>query len=155
MKTWLSFALLKRWKFEIVTAAQQRHAADSPHSVAFIESSLCGSPLMPGVRRFLVLAVMMDKETARRLALERIAQSWDILDVHPVILDEETIERDFGWVFFYDSSEHIETGDFGDALAGNAPIIVNKHDGSLHLTGTYQVVEEFIEAYERTGDPHA
>jgi hypothetical protein len=98
---------------------------------------------------------MIDKETARRLALERLAQSWNIADAHPVILDEATIERDFCWVFFYDSSRHIETGDLSDALAGNAPIIVNKHDGSLHVIGTYKSVLEDVEAYERTGDPHA
>ena len=98
---------------------------------------------------------MIDKETAKRLALEQITQTWNIADAQPVILDEATIERDFGWVFFYDSSKHIETGDFSDALAGNAPVIVNKHDGLLHVTGTYKPVLEFIEAYERTGDPHA
>jgi hypothetical protein len=98
---------------------------------------------------------MIDKETAKQLALERIAQSWGITDAYPVILDEATIERDFGWVFFYDSSRHIETGDLSDAPAGNAPIIVNKRDGSLHVTGTYKPVLEFIEAYERTGNPHA
>jgi hypothetical protein len=98
---------------------------------------------------------MLDKETAKRLALERIAQSWSIADAHPVIMDDATIDRDFGWVFFYDSSRHIETGNFSDALAGNAPIIVNKHDGSLHITGTHKSILEFIEAYERAGDPHA
>ena len=98
---------------------------------------------------------MIDKDTAKQLALERVSQSWGIADAYPVIVDEATIERDFGWVFFYDSSRHIETGDFSDALAGNAPIIVNKHDGSLHVAGTYKPAPEFIEAYERTGDPHA
>ena len=98
---------------------------------------------------------MIDKETAKRLALELISRCWNIADAHPVILDEATIGRDFGWVFFYDSSRHIETGEFSDALAGNAPIMVNKHDGSLHVTGTHKAVEAFIEAYERIGDPHA
>jgi hypothetical protein len=98
---------------------------------------------------------MIDEETAKRLALERIAQSRDIAGAHPVILDEATIERDWGWVFFYDSSGHLGSGELSDALAGNAPIIVNKHDGSLHVTGTHKPTIEFIEAYERTGDPHA
>lgn len=67
---------------------------------------------------------MIDKETAQQLTLELISQSWNIADAHPVILGEATIERDFGWIFFYDSSRHIETGEFSHALAGNSPIIV-------------------------------
>lgn len=98
---------------------------------------------------------MIDEETAKRLVLELITQDWDVPGAHPVILDEITIERDFGWVFFYDSSRHLESGEVSDLLAGNAPIIVNKHDGSLHITGTYKAVEEFIAAYKRTGNPHA
>ncbi len=66
-----------------------------------------------------------------------------------VLLDEETIEKDWGWVFFYQSREYLEGGDELSALAGNAPYIVNRHDGSLHETGTAQPVEYYIEAYER------
>jgi hypothetical protein len=44
-------------------------------------------------------------------------------------------EHDFGWVYFYDSSAHIETGQPSDALVGNAPLIVDKSDGKLYVTG--------------------
>ncbi|MFL6210026.1 MAG: YrhB domain-containing protein [Pyrinomonadaceae bacterium] len=98
---------------------------------------------------------MLNKEAARQLALAHITQDWDISDSQPVILDDVTIERDFGWVFFYDSSKHQETGEFMYAIAGNAPIIVNKHDGSIHITGTGRPTEDYIKAYEETGDPHA
>ena len=97
---------------------------------------------------------MLDMEAARNLALAHISQSWTIPDSHPVILDEATIEREFGWVFFYDSSRHVETGMISDAIAGNAPIIVNKHDGTLHFTGTASPISYYIEDYERTGDPY-
>ncbi|MDX2241943.1 MAG: YrhB domain-containing protein [Leptolyngbyaceae cyanobacterium bins.302] len=98
---------------------------------------------------------MINKEEARLLALEQISKNWDVNGGHPVLLDEATIERNFGWVFFYDSSKHIETGELRDAIAGNAPIIVNKYDGSIHVTGTHKSVFDFIDAYERTGNPHA
>jgi hypothetical protein len=91
---------------------------------------------------------MLTKDEARSLAMVSILKSWDIEGDAPVILDDVTIERPFGWVFFYDSAEHQRTGNFRHALAGNAPIIVNRFDGSLHLTGTARPTEEYIHDYE-------
>jgi hypothetical protein len=59
-----------------------------------------------------------------------------------------TIERAFGWVFFYDSKRHVETGDFRDALAGNAPIVVTKSDGQVHVTGTAFPIEHYLKKFE-------
>jgi len=39
----------------------------------------------------------------------------------PVIVDSETMETEFGWIFFYQSEEFLLTGSISDALAGNAP----------------------------------
>jgi hypothetical protein len=92
---------------------------------------------------------MLTREQARAIALKEILKHWDIEDDEPVILDEETIEEDFGWVFFYDSKIHQETQIFSYALAGNAPIIVNKHDGSMQVTGTARDIDDYIEEYRR------
>ena len=75
-------------------------------------------------------------------------------DFRLAILDEETIEADFGWVFFYDSRKHQETGELSDALAGNAPILVSRRDGSLHATGTAHPIEHYIDNFIRCGDPN-
>lgn len=64
-----------------------------------------------------------------------------------MILDDETIEKNFGWVFFYDSKEHAETSDFRYALAGNAPIVVTR-DGVIHETGTALPLEKYLERFE-------
>jgi len=66
-----------------------------------------------------------------------------------VILDEATIERKWGWVFFYQSKRYVETGEPGALLAGNAPYIVNRDEGTLHETGTARGVEHYIEEYEK------
>ena len=66
-----------------------------------------------------------------------------------VVMDEHTIEKDWGWVFFYDSSDHLEYGDFCDRLVGNAPYIVNKATGELVETETALPTEDYIEEYER------
>lgn len=58
-------------------------------------------------------------------------------------------EFDVGWVFFWDSKRHQETGDFRDATVGNAPILVDRTDGSVHHTGTARPIEEYIDRYKR------
>lgn len=92
---------------------------------------------------------MLDKNEARKLALNEILNSWTITNDEPIILDEFTEERDFGWVFFYTSRNYNETGDYKYALAGNAPLIINKFDGSIHYTGTALETEHYIREYEK------
>jgi len=65
-----------------------------------------------------------------------------------VIVDDSTIEREWGWVFFYNNKKYLETGDFSYALAGNAPMIVNKRTGELVTTGTARPIDKYIEDYE-------
>lgn len=64
------------------------------------------------------------------------------------ILYEATLERQWGWVFFYQSSEYLETHKPSAALVGNAPYIVNKNTGELMVTGTAWPVEKYLEEYE-------
>lgn len=66
-----------------------------------------------------------------------------------VILDQNTIERPFGWVFFYQSRAFVENGDEGAQLVGNAPLIIDRRDSSTHFTGTDQFIDHYIEEYER------
>jgi Immunity protein 35 len=58
-------------------------------------------------------------------------------------------EHDFGWVYFYDGSRHVETGNVSDALVGNAPLIVDRVDGKLYLTGTAHPIEHYLDEYRR------
>jgi hypothetical protein len=86
-------------------------------------------------------------QEARRLAehyLITICSSTD-----PAIVDEQTLETDFGWVFFWNSRQFRETGEFQYALAGNAPLIVDRRDGSVRETSTAEPIEEIIEKYRR------
>jgi hypothetical protein len=67
-----------------------------------------------------------------------------------VVVDEHTIERVWGWVFFYNSKRYLETREFRCALAGNAPYIVNRQTGELRVTGTAHPIEDYIAEYERS-----
>lgn len=67
----------------------------------------------------------------------------------PVVIDDWTIEKEFGWVFFYQSKKYIDTNDFQYMLLGNAPYIVNRFDGTVHETGTANEIEYYIDKYEK------
>lgn len=64
-----------------------------------------------------------------------------------LLLLEETIEFEFGWVFFYQSKEYIFTQNIMEALGGNAPIIVNKFDESIEVMGTGEPIQFYIDKY--------
>lgn len=65
-------------------------------------------------------------------------------------MDNSTIETEFAWIFFYNSVEFIQTGNLSSALTGNSPLIVDKMDGSVHVTGTAKPIEFYIEEYKRS-----
>ena len=93
---------------------------------------------------------MIDLSRARRIAAEAIKEGLETSDgITPVILDDQTLECDFGWVFFLESQEYIATQDFSHRLVGNAPIIIDRHDGTVHITGTAKPIEFYISEYIR------
>lgn len=61
----------------------------------------------------------------------------------------KTREESFGWIFFYQSKEYLDTENFSAMLAGNAPFIVDKESGTLHVLGTAQPVDFYVEEYVR------
>lgn len=71
------------------------------------------------------------------------------------ILEGETLELDFGWVFFYQAKDYIKSGEISKMLGGNAPVLVDKNTNQLFITGTAYPIERYIKAYSECGDPHA
>lgn len=65
-----------------------------------------------------------------------------------VVVTDATIERPWGWVFFYESRRFLETGDFPSRLVGNAPIVVNGATGHAEHSGTAHPIEHYIAEYE-------
>jgi hypothetical protein len=66
-----------------------------------------------------------------------------------VLLDEQTLEEEFGWVFFYQSSAFIRSGRTADMFAGNAPIAVSRVSGEVRVTGTSHPIEHYLEELRR------
>jgi len=99
---------------------------------------------------------MLTKQDARALVLAHISGAATTLPPGDeiVTVDDATIEREWGWLFFYTSKRWLEKKEFRYALIGNAPIIVEKSTGNLIVTGTAYPAEHYIQNYERTGNPH-
>ena len=110
---------------------------------------------------------MLTYETAKEIALSYIQKiNESHIDYDPVYLAylrkndptysqegvtlvlTEPREESFGWVFFYNSKEFLDTSDLSKAVAGNAPIIVDKMTGELTVTGMAHPIEYYIEQYK-------
>lgn len=86
----------------------------------------------------------VDRAVATKIAEEYIAGlSNGELELR--LFSEQTLEREFGWVFFYG------THNPSVQIAGNAPFIVDRRDGSVHMTGTAHPIEEYLQSYARIG----
>ena len=92
----------------------------------------------------------MNKHEAQSLVVAELEKSKDKYDpIDYVILVDETIEKEWGWVFFYQSKAYVESGDFIEMLSGNSPIIVNRHTGDLVYTGCDFEISHYIKEYEK------
>lgn len=96
---------------------------------------------------------MIDEAKAFAIAREYVKSlRWPGIE-EMALYEHATLERPFGWVFFYNSRSFMETGDFRDDAVGNAPIIVDRRDGSIHVTSTAGPLERLLEKYEQSRPP--
>jgi hypothetical protein len=86
-----------------------------------------------------------------------LATAWvDILsEGRARIVREATIAKPYGWIFFYQSNEFLDSGNPRAQLCGNAPIIVDRNTGELRVTGTARPLEEYLAKYEASLPPAA
>ncbi len=66
-----------------------------------------------------------------------------VCDGEACLVREKTIAKPYGWVFFYQSKELLETGKPSAHLAGNAPILVDRVNAELHVFGTAKPLEHY------------
>jgi hypothetical protein len=78
---------------------------------------------------------MLTREEARALAAAELgrlqANAFLRTPDSLVTMDERTIERSCGWIFFYNSRRYLEKRNPLDGLGGNAPFIINRHTGEV------------------------
>jgi hypothetical protein len=66
-----------------------------------------------------------------------------------VIMEKQTVERPFGWVFFYAPRQYVLTGDRDFLVPGAAPLVVHRADGSTEHLATSIPPARAIEIYEK------
>jgi len=91
---------------------------------------------------------MLTKTEAQELVSKKL-QERHSLDNACVVVDKYTIEKAFGWIFFYNSKKFLETGIYRHCLFGNGPVIVNKFSGAIEFCGSGTPPEDIIKDYEK------
>jgi len=86
---------------------------------------------------------MLSQQEAQELALKHASSS-----VPVAIYTASTIEKPYGWIFFWDSKEFIETRQITAALADNGPILVNKFSRVVIRCDTSTRLEAWLRDYE-------
>jgi hypothetical protein len=87
---------------------------------------------------------MIDKQTAYNLAVEYLNKN---SKCEIAILDDKTVETEYGWIFFYDSKKWVETKTLGCRMVGNIPVLVEKVDGSIRTIYEGLRYEATLEEY--------
>ncbi|MDB4946731.1 MAG: hypothetical protein JWP97_6265 [Labilithrix sp.] len=65
------------------------------------------------------------------------------------LVEEMTLEKPYGWVFFYNSRRYVETRDIFQSVAGNGPVVVLAATGEAVRLGSARRPEEEIAAFEK------
>lgn len=88
-------------------------------------------------------------EQARKIVADRLLENSSFLHKDSlIILDKLTIEKPYGWIFFYDSKLWLETKETQYAIAGNSPIIVDKETLEQTSYPSAYSLEKMLQEYE-------
>lgn len=87
----------------------------------------------------------VDFQRARELAAERIRKIEQKCGIPLAIFDGYTRTFDRGWIFYWNTEAAVTRGDYSDLIAGNAPLVLFKEDGSIRSAPTaYAEPEEIL-----------
>jgi len=93
--------------------------------------------------------IMVDRHAAERIANAFLnSPHWNQTDDHFVIINDATIEKDYGWIFFYQSERYLQTSELRYSLSGNTPIVVERADGAVQVLPIHPIAEIAIAEYE-------
>jgi len=92
---------------------------------------------------------MITREQAIKIVSTAIKADEFSLNTDEIIIDDSlTIEKPYCWIFTYTSKLWQETADYKYALAGNAPIIIDKQTGNRTSYSTEFDVDAIVNKYE-------
>lgn len=91
----------------------------------------------------------MTLDDARRAVLALLNRNAGASSEELVLLEERTLEKPYGWVFFFNTKRFAETRDLVHALGGNGPVVVERETGRISPLGSARPPETEIAEYER------
>jgi len=95
---------------------------------------------------------MISKSDARTIAETEIASYPQPANDRLILADRETIERDWGWVFYYTSERWLKYGDLSSAMGGNPPIFIVRQSGTILHPGSEHDLDHYIGQFKATGE---
>ena len=91
---------------------------------------------------------MVTRKQAVSLVNHYLASKWPNHSDGPrVVWEEETEEYSSCWVCYWVLQKYLETRERQYRTGGNYPIIVDKLDGALYLTG-FRPIEEYVATFD-------
>jgi len=98
----------------------------------------------------------MNHPLTKKAALEIATQAIAALksETELVLLEDQIIEKKFGWVFFITTKKYLKTKNPNDLLPGIGPLVVGRADGSTHFLSSSVPPDRAIAEYERQWREH-
>lgn len=95
-------------------------------------------------------------QEAKAIAYQKIGENLNHPN-RPVIIDEATLEFEWGFVFYYNGKRYLEEKYMDAAYIGNVPILVDKYDGTAdYVGGAAVILDSDLEKYRnRKGYAHS
>ncbi|HHM13108.1 MAG TPA: hypothetical protein ENJ16_06110 [Planctomycetaceae bacterium] len=91
----------------------------------------------------------MDKTKARQIVLDELNSTYKSPGDRLVVLDYLTIEKPYGWVFFFNSERYLDTQNVIYALGGNGPVVFETATSTITRLGSALPPEEEIRTFEQ------
>ena len=85
----------------------------------------------------------------KRRVIEYVNSDYHREEDELIIVDEETITKDYGWVFFAVNKKYLESQFFGDMVIGRGPVLFERESESIIPFGTALSAEQYLEQYEK------
>lgn len=87
---------------------------------------------------------------AKRLVQDYLNRLYPPEDGRPAVttVESETVERPYGWFFFYNTVKALQTENMDHSLIGNGPILVRRGDGRIVEFSSFYSVNAAVTAYE-------
>jgi hypothetical protein len=92
---------------------------------------------------------MIGEQEARNKVLKYLDEIGRYTEGGLGLIEDATVRKPYGWVFFYQSRRYLASGDIFDSVVGNSPIVILAADGEMIELGTALHPSESLANLER------